>query len=245
MSNFRKLDSILRSHGSSAGECDYDIAVSYAEAIARIECAVVVLSDLSRNVSRIFTGGFAQCLGIEDYLSENSIWESAILDLMPEADREEKYLSELRYFNYVSRLPRKKRDHYCLASHLHMKSVSGKMIDVLHRMFYIYGNDSEYVKYALCTYGPLSFIPAHKSVVVNQLTGVSEPLGMTGGNTVLTIRERQVLSLISKGNTSEEIAALLCLSRNTVSRHRQSILGKLRVKNSLEACRVASQLGEI
>jgi len=34
----------------------------------------------------------------------------------------------------------------------------------------------------------------------------------------------------------------LSISTNTVSRHRQEILGKLQVKNSIEACRVAKDL---
>ncbi len=41
---------------------------------------------------------------------------------------------------------------------------------------------------------------------------------------------------------SKEIAAALSISVNTVSRHRQEILGKLQVKNSIEACRVAREL---
>ena len=35
---------------------------------------------------------------------------------------------------------------------------------------------------------------------------------------------------------------MLAISPNTVSRHRQEILGKLQVKNSIEACRIARDL---
>jgi len=37
-------------------------------------------------------------------------------------------------------------------------------------------------------------------------------------------------------------SSMLSISVNTVSRHRQEILGKLQVKNSIEACRIAKEL---
>ena len=42
-----------------------------------------------------------------------------------------------------------------------------------------------------------------------------------------------------KGLSSKEIAAALYISVNTVNRHRQNILEKLSVGNSIEACRAA------
>ena len=49
-------------------------------------------------------------------------------------------------------------------------------------------------------------------------------------------------SQIDKGLMSKEISGRLSISINTVSRHRQEILGKLQVKNSIEACRIAKDL---
>jgi DNA-binding NarL/FixJ family response regulator len=41
---------------------------------------------------------------------------------------------------------------------------------------------------------------------------------------------------------SKEIASDLSISINTVNRHRQNILEKLHVDNSIEACRIAKGL---
>lgn len=60
---------------------------------------------------------------------------------------------------------------------------------------------------------------------------------------ILSDREKQILRLIDKGLMSKEIASQLSISVHTVSRHRQEILGKLQVKSSIEACRVAKELG--
>lgn len=51
-----------------------------------------------------------------------------------------------------------------------------------------------------------------------------------------------MLRLIDQGMMSKTIAEQLSISVNTVSRHRQEILKKLRVSNSIEACRIAREL---
>ncbi|MDE5678342.1 response regulator transcription factor [Phocaeicola sp.] len=56
---------------------------------------------------------------------------------------------------------------------------------------------------------------------------------------LLSQREKEILRLIQKGRSSKEIAADLFISVNTVNRHRQNILEKLSVSNSIEACRAA------
>jgi len=79
-------------------------------------------------------------------------------------------------------------------------------------------------------------------------TGLSrqwEELTSKTDGSILSVREKQVLTLIEQGLTSRDIADRLCISRNTVSRHRQEILARLQVKNSTEACRRAKQLGLI
>ena len=43
----------------------------------------------------------------------------------------------------------------------------------------------------------------------------------------LTAREREVLKLIAEGNSNQDVAELLCLSRKTVETHRGNIMEKL------------------
>ncbi|MDE7409673.1 MAG: LuxR C-terminal-related transcriptional regulator, partial [Muribaculaceae bacterium] len=70
-----------------------------------------------------------------------------------------------------------------------------------------------------------------------------EELTSAANDAIISKRERQILQLIASGMESMEIAAALNISKNTVSRHRQEILAKLQVKNSIEACRLASSMG--
>lgn len=224
---------------------DLQRLLRYAESISEIENVIAVVSDLKNNTSKIYSGKFGALLGIESYRYENSIWEKAILNLMTEAEQEEKYIAELRFFHFLRHTPRNIRSNYYLASKLRIKTIKGELINILHRMYYIYSADSDTVCYALCLYGCLPFDFAGKSLVVNSITGTTEELTSAKDISILSKREQQVLKLIDSGRTSAEIANLLSISKNTVSRHRQEILAKLQVKNSVEACRIAKTMGII
>lgn len=242
MSNLPKLDQLLKNQSEKADPIDVAQLLDYAENISRIENVISVVSDLRHGNSRIFPGKFGVVLGIENYSEENSIWERAILDLMTEDEREEKYLAELRFFNFLRHVPRHKRADYYLLSKIRMKTATGDIIDVIHRMYYIYAEDSETVSHALCLYGRAVFDFNGKSLAVNSLTGVSEELTASDDASILSRREKQVLALIDSGKRSHDIAEILSISKNTVSRHRQEILAKLHVKNSMEACRIAKAM---
>jgi DNA-binding NarL/FixJ family response regulator len=59
----------------------------------------------------------------------------------------------------------------------------------------------------------------------------------------LTPRELEVTKLIAEGLTSDEIAATLVISKNTVNRHRDNILEKLGMRNRVELTRYAIKRG--
>jgi DNA-binding NarL/FixJ family response regulator len=59
----------------------------------------------------------------------------------------------------------------------------------------------------------------------------------------LSAREREVLTLIGRGDTNREIADELYLSPHTVKDHTSSLYRKLGVRNRAEAARRAEQLG--
>ena len=125
MSNLPRLNQLLKNQSVRVEKSDLPWLLNYAENVARIENVTAVVSDLRSGTSRIFPGKFGILLGIGNYGTENSIWEKAILDLMTEDEREEKYLAELRFFNFLRHVPRHTRPDYYLVSKLRMTVETG------------------------------------------------------------------------------------------------------------------------
>lgn len=218
-----------------------EIACNYSQ----MENAIAVLSDWRTNESYIYYGGFLQMLGIDKNVKESkvaSIWEEEIFRIIHPDDLAEKHLQELCFYHFVKRQPKKKRTDYYLMSKLRMKSKASSYISVLHRIFYVSMPANDTLWLALCLYSPLAFdIPA-KCMIVNSIDGHATELEEHNNDKILSMREKQVLKLINKGLMSKEIAEMLSISIYTVNRHRQEILSKLQVKNSIEACRIAKDL---
>jgi len=192
MSNFARLDNLLKEQALSAGG-DANVAYDYARAMAAVEGVVAVVSDLKHHTSRIFYGDFAKAAGIgTGFSDEDSIWEKKILSLMSADEQEAKFIAELCFYHYLKRLGPRRR-HCYLMTKLRFRDGKGSYLDILHRMYYIYGADGVSVRFALCLYGPLTFDFKGRSVAVDSLTGIAEELDTSVEETILSNRERQVL----------------------------------------------------
>ena len=234
---------MLRSANKSDGGIPLSDVLGNLRLWARVENALIVVSDMIEGKSHIMAGGFARNLDIGDYRQENSIWENKILALMSPEEQEEKYIAELRFFHYLRHLPKSQKTDYYLMSKLRFRFKDGDIHDVLHRMYYIFDEDGDNLRFAICIYGPLPFDFKGKSFAVNSVTGLKEELTASGNDSILSRRERQILAMIDTGMKSAEIAVQLNISIHTVSRHRQEIIGKLQVWNTHEACRLAKSMG--
>lgn len=218
-----------------------------AQMYARLENAVAVLSDLKNNKSYIYNGGIAATLGLHDKFSTeiHSIWEEAIFKRIHPEDLLQKHLLELQYFHFLRSIPVKDRNHYHVISRLRMRDGADRYIKVLHRMFYLHNSPNGSIWLALCLYNH-SYLPsiseAYEGCIVDTITGQVIQSEKQGHHNILSKREIEILGYIKTGKRSKEIADLLSISINTVNRHRQNILEKLRVGNSMEACRIATSL---
>jgi len=218
----------------------------WAQGYAQVENAIAVLSDLKSRKSHVYYGGFSRMLHLGDSEKDthlSTIWEEEIFRIVHPDDLQSKMLQELAFYHYVKRLPSGQCSRFYLAACLRMRSRTDAYICALHRLYYIPMPGSDALWMALCLYTPLPVGFPEGCFIVDSQTGQSTPLEVgASGMSLLSDRERQVLVLIDRGLTSKQIAEQLSISQHTVSRHRQEILAKLRVRNSIEACRIAGQL---
>jgi DNA-binding NarL/FixJ family response regulator len=83
--------------------------------------------------------------------------------------------------------------------------------------------------------------PAVSPYLVNLTLGAQSGKQLGGGTDEpsLTIREREVLRFVVAGTRDKEIASRLHISTETVKTHTKNIYQKLKVKNRVQAARVA------
>lgn len=70
---------------------------------------------------------------------------------------------------------------------------------------------------------------------VGELRKVDSELGISGGHDLLSDREVEVLGLVARGRTNQEIADQLVLSKRTIDRHVSNMLRKLDLRSRTEA----------
>lgn len=243
-----RLNSEFSRHHTGEETTDAAIPERYihlAEGFAEIENALAVLSDLHTGKSYVAHSRFSGIIDIDSDRCSGyipSIWEDDIFRAIHSEDLEMKMLQELLFFHHISRLPKNRRFSQCLIQRLRMRSRNGEWVDTPHRLYYIPANDKKTVRFALCLYGGLNLCLKSKSVAMDITTGHMTELTPSIGLKILSPQETAVLKLIDEGNRSKGIADILGISLHTVSRHRQNIIAKLKVRNSAEACKVARTL---
>lgn len=221
---------------------------SIARMYARMENAISVLSDMHTNKSYIYHKGMAAGLGLPalaDGMEIDSIWEKDILDRIHPDDLLQKHSLELQFFLLLKDRPAAERADYQVLCRLRMRDSQEEYVPVLHRMFYLPGGGQGSIRLALCLYNRhYEPVPPEgaEGMIVHTREGKLITPGQEQVSGLLSAREKEILWLIREGKRSKEIAGLLSISGNTVSRHRQNILEKLKVSNSIEACKVAEKL---
>jgi DNA-binding CsgD family transcriptional regulator len=234
------LTQIFADHEAPLSQCQL-----IAQVYAGIENAISVLSDLQAEKSYIYSGGLAARLGLRLDTEIDSIWEEGLFSRIRPDDLHQKHAMELQFFRLLKGLPVQERCDYYVNSYLHMRNSEGEYVKIQHRMFYVKSADNGSVWMALCLYNyPPQQVDGDEYAgrIVNSRTGrilLPDQEQMAG---ILSQREKEVLQQIKIGKSSKEIAVRFAISVNTVNRHRQNILQKLHVNNSLAACRIADAI---
>lgn len=215
-----------------------------AQNFADLENGIAVLSDLYKNKSYIYSGKISEELKIfkKDQVQEiESIWEEELFGKLNSDDVLQKYLLELHFFQFIKTVPVEERKDFCVISKLRMNDKTAEK-SLLHKMFY-FSNEYEDVELALCLYNfDFSLTPQYEGAIINTATGNIIKQNEKESNFFLSTREKEILKMLQEGKQSKEIAQLLFISINTVSRHRQNILEKMKVNNTAEACSIATKL---
>ena len=95
-----------------------------------------------------------------------------------------------------------------------------------------------------CMAGDRYVAPSLAAVISPQdLAIMSSPLRIV--HEELTVREKQVLTMVAEGHKSKDIAKLLSISIRTVEHHRANIMKKTEIKSTADLIKYAIQKGYI
>ena len=218
-----------------------------AQFYATIEKGISVLSDLQTRQSYIYPGGLAEQLGLDESHTEiRSIWEDELLNRIHPQDLQRKYRLEFQFFQLLKSIDAAQRLDYEAVSKLRIRNREGNYVFVRHRILYLQGLEGDAIRFVLCLYNRLFDHPEFnipQGVIVNTNSAEVIEYNNQQFDNALSLREKEILQLIQYGRRSKEIASKLSVSINTVHRHRQNILQKLKVSSAIEACRVAQNMG--
>lgn len=224
-------------------------AIHEAGILASTLHACAVITDVSCDRSWLFPQLWGRSVGLAcegDCHELSSSDEDAIYTRMHPEDLVDKRMFELAFFTYTERLGHAERLECKAACRIRIKDGEGKYIPVDNTTQLLRLSPAGRIWLVLCTYrfaenaGEIHGIDAR---VIDNRTGEIRPIALSDGrNAILSQREKEILRCIRAGRLSKEIAAALGISIHTVNRHRQNILHKLSVGNSMEAVNAAMSM---
>lgn len=219
-----------------------------AKNFVELENGIAILSDLKNNKSYIYSGKFADEINIfrdKNIQEIDSIWEKELFDQLNSEDVLQKHILELQFFQFIKTIPFEQRRDYCVISRLKLSERQNQR-SLIHKMFYFSNSENCNTELTLCLYHfDFSQSDSYTGMIINTANGTIIHQTEAENSTFLSVREKEILKMIQQGKKSKEIAELLFISINTVNRHRQNILEKMRVSNTTEACTMASKLNWI
>lgn len=245
------LEAIYIDHNLEETNLDYAIADKYIADLNRLSqlnnCCFFIV-DLHKFKYLFTSDNFRNIFGyvpIKDdlnHLSDNTFLDSKI---HPDDFIRFKEI-QLKVGDFLLQLPKEERVNYKHIFELRILNIQKEYVRVSWERQAI---ETDKLGNLWLILGIINILPdqnssSFKSIFINLKTGErtlfnlhEEPLFE------LTLREKEILELIQQGFLSKEIADKLLISINTVNIHRQNILRKMNVDNSLEAVNYARTLG--
>lgn len=223
-------------------------AVERIRVLASVRRCCCVITDASADRCYMTGGDFCRLLGISDgdtmYREVDSSDEDVIYTRLHPEDLVEKRMLEYEYFRFVDPLPAADKVRFRASCTIRIKDRDGRYIAVDNTTQVLCPSPAGKIWLILCCYDLSSSPPSGGGIhpcIVNNATG--EVLAVRTADRrshILSGREKEVLGLIREGKPSKQIASLLGISVHTVNRHRQNIIEKLSVGNTVEAIMAAT-----
>jgi DNA-binding CsgD family transcriptional regulator len=223
--------------------------LALVKAMAQLSNSGVTIYDLKKGVHVYTSSSFYRVFGFKGIDQENVPNEVFDARVHPEDLRKLAYNGNLA-MRYIMKLPACFRRDYKMVTEYRIKNRTGDYIQVTeqHHVLELDLRGNVSLSLGVIDVSPnqavtrgvqFQLINCHTGELVD-LIPKEKPVTKD-----LTLREKQILEMIRKGNLSKEISDMLSISVHTVNTHRQRILEKLNAGNAMEAVLSARSKGII
>lgn len=221
-----------------------------AETLISANNACAVVTDASCDYCYIYSGGFGSLMGFtsgcKSFMEASSSDEDVVYDRINPEDLVDKRMLEYEFFKMTDSLPSDVKMSYKATCRLRMRDKDDNYRYVDNSTQVIRLSPAGKIWLILCCYDlspDQNGSPGISPRIINNQTGEISFLSFDARRrNFLSEREKEILRLIQDGKPSKQIADILGISINTVNRHRQNIIAKLSVGNSIEAITAANAM---
>lgn len=225
-------------------------SLAIARSMVEVSEGCTVITDASCDRCWLYSGAMGMLFGIADSCRSAAVIDSSdedvIYGLIHPEDLVDKRMLEYEFFRMVDLFPAERKTACKAMCMLRMRGRDGEYRLVQNSTQVVGLSPTGKIWLILCCYALASMQMPGAGIspcIVDSITGEIRPLSFEARRQrVLTDREREVLRLIQTGRPSKQIAYILGISVNTVSRHRQNIIEKLSVGNCVEAIAAATAM---
>lgn len=225
---------------------DVETVKKMAEGIVMVKNGCAVVTDASCDSCHVYPGAFGTLMGFADnnhVLEFDSSDEDVIYNLIHPEDLVDKRFLEYEFFKLADSVAPDDKLSYKATCRLRMKDRNGQYRYIDNSTQVIRLSPAGKIWLILCMYdlSPIrDTTPGISPCIVNTKSGEIRELSFDAKRShLLSEREKEILLLIKEGKPSKQIADRLGISVHTVNRHRQNIIAKLSVGNSIEAITAA------
>lgn len=222
-----------------------------AEGLIAVNNGCSVITDAASDHTYLFIGSLGDIIGVIDvvpYIGEcNSSDEDIIYESIHPEDLVDKRMLEYEFFKHIDSYSGKDKVNYQATCRIRMGNGTRGYYSVINSTQIISPSPEGKIWLILCTYqldSRQKWDGDICPVIKNNKTGEVINLSFRESRSnILSKREKEILHLIKGGLASKQIANSLKISIHTVNRHRQNIIEKLSVANSIEAITAAESMG--
>ena len=244
----KAVENILPTSGAFIDELDYSV-------IEQKKADWLKLSELAHSIVLVFDCYTKKFVFVSDNIPQSYGIDSKrlfinghepVLEIIHPGDIHYGLLVRKKIYSLLSSLSAEEKMKHKMVHEMRVKNVRGEYIRIIEQEQAIELDKSGNIWLMLSV---IDVDASHESEITkshlyNFETG--EQIFIDLSDTLeepLTNRELSVLQLMKQGLLSKEIANKLCISIHTVNIHRQNLLRKLGVQNSIEAIRLGQETG--